>query len=303
VEPNNYANQEDWPHQPWQGIITSWITAWKAGGGISNMQPLASNNLVDGVMWYKTILQSAVCPNEGQSKYYNKPDNFDTGVDQINYAIVVKSGVSGLKATCYSGGVAIGAVRTLIPGLNYGSCQGVNAGTQRLTVETAGGVLLSAANGVACVSGGCPQGMYNMNYQTASLATDNGAACYDYGQGTFVGGIFVKKSYNPTAAWRSVSCDYGSLTSRYNSGKQMWTDAQTQIAWNDAIYSWKNLKPSGAQFVDYISDFFNARAGLACEQIDNGNCQTTMSCGQGTSPNADVNSPAGFVFKTNCFFL
>lgn len=137
-------------------------------------------------------------------------------------------------------GVAFGPVRNLVPGLNYGECQGTTAGTPRLAVDSAGSII-SAANGVACISSGCPQGIYNMNYQTLSLAGDNGkynqGDCMDYGVQTFVGGDgqFIMKANNLNALWRSVSCDYGSLPSRYNSGSQEWTDAQAKSTWNDAI--------------------------------------------------------------------
>lgn len=301
TEPNNYANQEDWGHQPWQGVISSFIRAWKAGGSTASMTPASGS--VEGVMWYKTLLQSAVCPNNGISKYYSKPDNFDTGLDQINYAIVVAAGVTGLTARCYMNGVAFGPVRNLVPGLNYGECQGTSAGTPRLAVDSAG-TIMSAANGVACISSGCPQGMYNMNYQTVALAADNykynAGDCMDYSVGTYQGGagVFIQKQYNPTAEWRSVSCSYGTLTSRYNSGSQEWIDAQVQTAWNDAIYQWKNVGRAlpKADFADYISDFFHAKAGFSnCKNAEYGGCDAYIECGESGFPNGVVSAPAGSV--------
>jgi hypothetical protein len=301
VQPNNYANQDDWPHQAWQGIYTSFITAWKAGGNIASMKPVISSNIVEGSMWYKTILQSASCPGEGLSGgYYNKPDNYDTGYDQLNYAIVLRDGFSGFYVQCTSGGVNIGTLRPLIPGLNYGFCQGVNVGTQRIAVVTSTGTVISAANGIACVSSGCPQGMYNMNYQVVALAADNHGTCVDYAQGGFVGGVFTQKDYDSGGNWRQVTCDTGSLVHIWNSGAQQWLDAQAELAWKSAIYSWKNLAPAGVNFITYLGDFFKTRPSLQCDQIDVANCDTTFHCGQLSESGGDVNSPAGLVSQIIC---
>ena len=119
-------------------------------------------------MWYKTILQTAVCPNKGD-KFYDKPDNFETGQDAINYALVVDPGAAGLVVRCYSSGRKIGTDQRLVAGLNYGSCSSTQTGTQQLKVVDGSGNVRYSANGVACISPGCPQGFYNMNYQVAAV--------------------------------------------------------------------------------------------------------------------------------------
>lgn len=91
-----------------------------------------------------------------------------------------------------------------------------------------------------------------------------------------------------------MNCDVPSLTSAFNDGTEQWTDALAQQAWNDAVTGWK-IRTTGldANFGDWVIDYFHGRSSTHCDQIDNGNCQTTVVCGQGTSANAEVNSPAG----------
>ena len=157
--PAKYSGQDTNPHQAWQPIITSFINAFKSGGTASTMVPPSDTPV--GAMWYKGILQSATCPE-------SKPSGFDTGTDAINWAVVLPAGSSGMQIRATSNGNELATVDGK-PGLNMGAPGGVQAGEQRLEVLDAGGnVVLVATNG-RCVSSGCPDGVYDFNYQVVGL--------------------------------------------------------------------------------------------------------------------------------------
>lgn len=120
-----------------------------------------------GAMWYKTILQSSTCSGASQ------PDGWSTGTDSISWAIVLSSGSSGMQVRATSNGVVISTVK-VNPGLNFGSPTGVQAGAQTLELLDSTGKVVMTANGGLCVSSGCPDGMYNMNYQVVGLGEDGG---------------------------------------------------------------------------------------------------------------------------------
>jgi len=129
-----------------------------------------------GALWYKTILQSSSCPvnqNALVSNYSLPPDGFDTGTDQLNYAVVLESGATGYSLQAYSNGAALASVN-LKPGLNYGAFTGVQAGYQRMELLHGGAILLAAAGG-RCISSGCPDCIYNMNPQVVPLIEDTNA--------------------------------------------------------------------------------------------------------------------------------
>ncbi|TAQ88748.1 hypothetical protein B7494_g2922 [Chlorociboria aeruginascens] len=158
-----YANDE-WDHSGWQPLITSFMQAWKSDSPSSAMQPPSDQPI--GALWYKTILQDAVCPANNspeEEQYSAKPTGFDSGVNQLNYAIVVEPGATGYTLQAYTNGVALASV-PLNPGLNYGAFPGAQAGFQMLQIISEGNISMVATGG-RCISPGCPDCIYNMNYQ------------------------------------------------------------------------------------------------------------------------------------------
>ena len=157
--------QSNFPHTDWQPLVTSFIDAYKSGG---SMAPPSGATAI-GSMWYKTILQDATCSGATQ------PDGWDTGTDSLSWAVVLPFGSSGMKVRATSNGVVISTVG-VNPGLNFGSPTGVQAGAQMLELlNAAGKVVMTATDGV-CVSSGCPQALYNMNYQVVGLSNGGGSA-------------------------------------------------------------------------------------------------------------------------------
>ncbi len=131
------------------------------------MEPPA-NSPAAGTLWYKTILQSASCPSNAA-----QPEGFNTGTDSLNWAVIIAAGSSGMQVRVISNGVTL-QTAAVSPGLNWGSPTGVEAGVQTLQVlDASGNIVMSATDG-KCVSAGCPDGIYNMNYQVIGLASGSG---------------------------------------------------------------------------------------------------------------------------------
>jgi len=77
------------------------------------------------------------------------------------------------------------------PGLNYGSLEGLATGAQSIKLVNNQGVIVMTAVGDLGVDSGCPDEIYNMNYQVAAFEMG------DVATGTFSdpgspGGVFTK---------------------------------------------------------------------------------------------------------------
>lgn len=79
-----------------------------------------------------------------------------------------------MRVRAVSNGVVL-QTANVSPGLNWGSPSGMQAGAQALEVLNAGGNVVASAGGGRCVSGGCPDGIYNMNVQVLGLVDGAGA--------------------------------------------------------------------------------------------------------------------------------
>ena len=92
-------------------------------------------------MWYRTIPKDAPCGGD-------KPQNFQSAPDAVNYAIVVDPDTAdGLTIRVTSGGEVIEEVEA-VPGLNYGSALGMNLGEQMVELVNGDSVSLTAVSSV-----------------------------------------------------------------------------------------------------------------------------------------------------------
>lgn len=172
-QPEIYATELHASHVGWQPLIASFNTAFKAGVLATGMTPPGGASAV-GAIWYKTILQSAVCSNEGSNLYTQKPNGFNQGTDSLSWAIVLPPSTAGWSAVAYSDNAQIGQW-SLSGGLNYGAGSGLRAGLQRLEIRDASGKVIKVAAGGRCVSDKCPDLIYNMNPQVVGLSDPNEA--------------------------------------------------------------------------------------------------------------------------------
>lgn len=117
--------------------------------------------------------------------YWEKPDGFETGTDSLNWAIVLRAGLSGMQVRAISNNVVLSTVHAK-PGLNFGSPSGVRVGEQRLELLDARGNIVMSTKGGRCVEASCHDGIYNMNYQVVDLSQGNNR---DNGCVSVAGGI------------------------------------------------------------------------------------------------------------------
>lgn len=172
--PMRYANQIQFPHHPWQALLTSFLVTYKNGGKAIDMAPVDGSSLAVGAIWYKTILTSSTCPGAPNANLYNatRPDGFDTATDTLSYAVVISPEAPSYTLRAISNG-KITIISNLHQGLNYGSVD-VQAGYQRMELVDSGNNIVLAATGGRCISAGCPDCLYNMNPQVIAFLPDTG---------------------------------------------------------------------------------------------------------------------------------
>lgn len=121
-----------------------------------------SSGTAVGAIWYKDIMQSSVCSSD------TKPAGFSQGADDVNWSVVLASSASGYQVRIISNGIVLQTV-TVSPGLNSGKAGGIKPGPQVMQLlDNTGRVALTAQGGKQ-VSSGCPDGIFNMNYQVVGL--------------------------------------------------------------------------------------------------------------------------------------
>ena len=58
-----------------------------------------SNKVAVGALWYRTMLQSSICPEINKNpltvKYTQKTDGWETSSDSLNWAIVLPENAAG----------------------------------------------------------------------------------------------------------------------------------------------------------------------------------------------------------------
>lgn len=162
--PGLYASQATWPHAAWQPLVSSFTTAFKNGQAASKMTP-ADGSVAVGSAWYRTELSSASCSGA------TAPSGWDQGSDLLYWAVVLNpSAGDGYTVTVQSGSGA-SSTTDLSAGLNYGSSSSFASGAQKVTVKDANGNVILSATGGMCVSDGCPNSIYNANYQVLPFST------------------------------------------------------------------------------------------------------------------------------------
>ena len=154
-------------------LLFSYYCNVKVTKGIhQEYQTTAVRSKTDTYASHRTILQSSVCPSDG-TNYTKKPDGFEAGGNNLNWMVVLPSSATGMQVRLISNGVVIDTI-SLVPGLNYGQSGGVLPGPQRMELISGNSVQMAATGG-RCISAGCPDCIYNMNFQVVELKADTGA--------------------------------------------------------------------------------------------------------------------------------
>ncbi|KAJ0152877.1 Berberine bridge enzyme-like 21 [Fusarium oxysporum f. sp. albedinis] len=296
TEPYFYANQETWDHTGWQPLVSSFVNAYKTGQSASQMTPMNGDVLV-GAAWYRTELSDVKCPYEGNDAYYNKPDGWDDDVNYLYYAIILNPSYgSGYKVTV-SGSTEHTA--PLNPGMNYGYGAGeVQTGAQQITVKDPSGNVIYTATGGMCVSDGCPNYIYNGNYQVLPLKKGNvDPVCNQWpgmdhsvcGYGT----CHASGDGGNNAAgddFTHVTCTNPGVTDASKDAKFCWDSVYADQAWTWGVDQWNaNPFPGGLNFTEQFSNLFHGPEGIDCGTIENDN-----PCGSNVVQCNDVTYPGAY---------
>lgn len=103
----------------------------------------------------------------------------------------------------------------------------------------------------------------------------------------------ISKLPDEEAAWKKVTCDHGSLTSKFNDPFEQWNDAKASEAFADAYNNYKDKKHEQYGFTSSLFDFFHANPTINCQDPLDVGCSSGTECGQADWPNAVVSAPAG----------
>ena len=154
-----YANDQDWPHKGWRALVTSFADAFRNGKSASEMAPPSEDPI--GALWYRGMLKDTCS---------GAPDNSQSALDTVNYAIVVPASSTGLKIRVSIDDNTL-ATTDAQSGLNYAAVSGLSKGTPRLDVLTSdGSVAWSAGGGKAVDDGNIP---CNFNFNVARLSSSS----------------------------------------------------------------------------------------------------------------------------------
>ncbi|KAI1772010.1 glycoside hydrolase family 71 protein [Hypoxylon cercidicola] len=159
-----YGNSDTMPHDGWQGVIGSFVDAFKAGAGAgAAMRP--RNGRFAGALWHRGVLTSSSSSCGG-----DRPRGAGAAVDAVNYAVVLPAGSSsaGLRVRVTSGGRVL-ATRAVGAGLGYGSVAGMRPGPQKVELVDGAGNVVASASGAVDVGAAPTDGFCNYNYYVAGL--------------------------------------------------------------------------------------------------------------------------------------
>ncbi|KND86300.1 Mutanase [Tolypocladium ophioglossoides CBS 100239] len=149
-----YSNPTDWAHHAWQPLINSFTSAFKGNG---SMVPPGGSRAV-GAMWYRPVLKSASC---------QKPDNWQSALDAVNYAVIVAKNVTSPRIRVTTGNGKVLSDTPAKVGLNYAAVLGVQSGPQKVELLS-GNVTMMTATSIADITADSSDCVFN--YKVVGLA-------------------------------------------------------------------------------------------------------------------------------------
>ncbi|KAI8298124.1 hypothetical protein K4K61_012023 [Colletotrichum sp. SAR11_59] len=165
AQPWLYMNQKMFDHTALQPLIASFNHAFKSRTDSTSMTP-QNGAVAVGAMWHRPMTDDAVCNTVVKTIYTSRPSGSEDyySRNMAYWSVVLKPGLpSGYKISIQAGEEEHTQVFT--SGLNYGNGAGnIQAGIQTMKLLDPAGKTIMSARFKRCVSSGCAQGIYNMNY-------------------------------------------------------------------------------------------------------------------------------------------
>ncbi|TGJ88363.1 hypothetical protein E0Z10_g483 [Xylaria hypoxylon] len=158
-----YGDTDAIPHTGWQPLISSFISAFKAGASDTSSMVPSNGASFAGAVWYRGVLKS--CLNNGAD---GTPRGSGGARDTIVYAIVLPASSQGFQVRVSSGGQVL-ATQSVAAGLSYNSIEGLKTGAQLLELIDGSGTVVAKANSKVDVSDQPTDGFCNFNYYVTGL--------------------------------------------------------------------------------------------------------------------------------------
>ncbi|KAF9877167.1 hypothetical protein CkaCkLH20_05433 [Colletotrichum karsti] len=291
AQPWLYMNQNMFDHTAWQPLVASFNHAFKNRQLSTAMTP-QNGAVAVGAMWHRPIVDGIVCNSGVDSLYTGKPDGYDDAIrqNQAYWSVVLKPGLAnGYSVVVHAG--QDDHTTVLHDGLNYGNGAGnIQPGQQWIELKDPSGKTIMTARSKRCVSSGCPQGIYNMNYLVSPFEDGtNDEACIPIG--TEVMPITedelmdVPKCEGDESDWKCITCAKEEVTIFQNAYTN-WQKAKADTALDDFADWWKDKRfdyysiVSDGNWSRAASGFFryNERFDCGLDNTAGDSCVEDISC-------------------------
>jgi glucan endo-1,3-alpha-glucosidase len=158
-----HAYIDDFDHKGWQNLYRPFIRAYKAGvTDVANVQ--STRGPIEGAFWYHPHLSHASCHGDE----LGRPKGAEHAQDVLNVAIFVSPSSERYMINVYSGGYHLSR-RYAYVGLNAYQVEGLQPGTQSVTVTNESGMIVAEATGIIKVVRDSK--VWNLNYAVVGLTS------------------------------------------------------------------------------------------------------------------------------------
>ncbi|KAK4555431.1 hypothetical protein LTR86_007728 [Recurvomyces mirabilis] len=100
-----------------------------------------------------------------------------------------------------------------------------------------------------------------------------------------------------------MALEGGAFASITNDPLWQWNDAGAEAAWNELVADYFSNATNELAFSDFLADWFHAPPNPTCDKVGDEFCCSTIGCGSWLFPNAEFNSPAGYILYNSMVYL
>ncbi|EQB48340.1 hypothetical protein CGLO_12428 [Colletotrichum gloeosporioides Cg-14] len=289
AQPWLHMNQKMFDHTALQPLIASFNHAFKSRTDSTSMTPQIGAVAV-GAMWHRPMTDDAACNPVVETIYTSRPSGSEDyySRNMAYWSVVLKPGLpSGYKISIQAGEEE--HTQVLTSGLNYGNGAGnIQAGIQTMKLLDPSGKTIMSARSKRCVSSGCPQGIYNMNYLvTAFEDGTSDSTCQPIGTEVMPMNA-VKELEIPSCGsdkdhWLCQICNASDI-SIFEKASVKWEAGKTDIALQDFQTWWKKKKTAirasyeNGTWSQGAAGYFRFDEQFVCDNRDFLGCIADVGC-------------------------
>ncbi|KAJ0308744.1 hypothetical protein COL516b_003292 [Colletotrichum fioriniae] len=290
AQPWLYMNQERFDHTGWQPLVASFNHAFKNRLDANSMTP-QNGAVAVGAMWHRSMIDGVTRNAAVQTVYMEKPSGYDDWslFNQDFYSIVLKPGLEP-EYTAVIHSEDGHTTMALSSGINYNNGAGnIKASAQLMEIKDPSGKTIMTARSKYCVSSGCPQGIYNMNYLVSPFEDGkNDADCKS------IGAEVMPITSDPNAPvcgddddWTCTVCDTTKVT-LLTPASEKWSMGKTDDALEDFAAWWKEkrfdyYRAYASNWSSAASTYFSFDAAFPCGMgpLITSACDLDIHCNRG----------------------